>query len=161
MLLHGSNAALPFMRFLTDKISRLDIGWNERRLTSSDFYRLCERLNITVQEMPLGTKGFYFRLMGIDVIGVDSKLSGMSRLVVLFHELGHCLFHVPESGPAVNFHGIGRRTRIEREADLFALCALIPLPWITGRTERELVEDEGFTADMVAARHEILRRFGI
>ena len=142
------------MRLLTDKISKLQIGWNERPLTESDFYRLCTRFNIKVIETPLRTRGFYFRLMGRDVIAVDCKLSGTAKLAVLFHELGHFLFHMPESGPAANFHNVGKKTRQEIEADIFALCAIIPKTFIETRSITELVY-EGFSAEMVAARQEI------
>ena len=109
------------MRFLTDKITAIRIDWNERPLTESDFYRLCKRFKINVVEMPLRTDGFYYRVMGRDFIAVDSKLAGPRKLLVLFHELGHFLFHTPETGATANFHGVGRRTRKEREADVFAL----------------------------------------
>lgn len=149
------------MRFLTDKISRLRIGWNERPLTEADFHRLCKLFNIKVQEMPLNTGGFYYRVMGRDFIAVDSTLAPVKKLAVMFHELGHFLFHTPESGPAANFHGVGRRTRKEREADVFAICALIPRPWIECRHIQELIDHEGIPVEMIAARHKILERYGI
>ena len=69
--------------------------------------------------MPLSTGGFYYRVMGRDFIAVDSRLPSAKKLFVLFHELGHFLFHTPESGATANFHSVGRRTRVECEADLF------------------------------------------
>ena len=77
------------MRFLTDKITRLGIDWNERPLDEADFYKLCKRFKIVVQEMPLTTDGFYYRVMGRDYIAVDSRLNPPQKLLVLFHELGH------------------------------------------------------------------------
>ena len=149
------------MRFLTDKISQLKLGWNERPLTEADFYRVCKRFNIEAQEVPISIGGFYYRMMGRDFIAVDSRLSGPRKLAVLFHELGHFLFHTPETGPAANFHGVGRRTRREREADVFAVCAVIPRLWIERRSTRELVEDDGFPREMIAARQEIYEKYGI
>jgi len=149
------------MRFLNDKISNLGIGWNERPLDEADFYSLCKRFRISVTEMPLATDGFYYRVMGRDFIAVDSRLSGQFKLAVLFHELAHFLFHAPETGATANFHGLGRRTRKEREADAFALCALIPRVWIENRLIAELIDDGSFSAQMIAARHEIYRRYGI
>lgn len=148
------------MRFLTDKITKLRIGWNERPLTEADLYRLCRRFKIGVQEMPLTTGGFYYRVMGGDFIAVDSRLAPAEKLFVLLHELGHFLFHTPESGATANFHGVGRRTRKECEADVFALCALIPRMWIETRSPQELIDD-GLTAEMIEARHAILRRYGV
>jgi Zn-dependent peptidase ImmA (M78 family) len=148
------------MRFLTDKIKILSIGWNERPLTESDLYRLCRRFKVKVVEMPLATGGFYYRVMGRDFIAVNSRLAPIEKLFVLFHELGHFLFHTPESGATANFHGVGRRTRKEREADTFALCALIPRAAIESRSPQELIDD-GLTAEMIEARLAVLRRYGI
>ena len=134
------------MRFLTDKISKLNFGWNERPLSETDLYVLCNRFGINVQEMPLTVGGFYYRVMGKDFIAVDSKLTRHQKLAVLFHELGHFLFHTPESGTThASFHAVGHRTRQETEADLFALCSLIPRSWIETRPIDELIGDEGAT----------------
>ncbi len=153
--------SLIIMQFFVEKIIRLQIGWNERPLSEADFYRLCKRHKVSVEEMPLRVGGFYYRMMGRDFIAVNSRLRNGEKLEVMFHELGHFLFHTPETGETANFHGVGRRTRKEREADIFALCAIIPKCWVENRRPHELVEDEGLSASMVAARHEISRRYGI
>ena len=148
------------MQFVIDKISQLRTGWNERALDEADFYRLCKRFRIRVTEMPLAAGGFYYRVMGRDFIAVDSRLSGPEKLVVLFHELGHFLLHTPDSGATANFHGVGRRTRKEREADVFAICAVIPQTLIRTYTIVELI-DQGFPAELVAERFAIFDRYGI
>jgi Zn-dependent peptidase ImmA (M78 family) len=149
------------MFFFLDKIAALSIGWNERPLSETDFYRLCKRFKIRVVEMPLRTNGFYYRLRGKDFIAVDSGLAGPQRLLVLFHELGHFLFHTPESGATANFHGVGRRTRQEREADMFALCSLIPKSWIETRSAHQLIDDDGFSSEIVAERCAIFAQHGV
>jgi Zn-dependent peptidase ImmA (M78 family) len=148
------------MRFFLDKISRLNISWNEAALTDNDFHRICKRLRVNVIEMPLVTGGFYYRVMGRDYIAIDSRLTGARKVLVQFHELAHFLLHTPETGATANFHGVGRRTRKEREADIFALCALIPRTQLETRTPAELADDEGIPADVLADRFEILRRYG-
>jgi Zn-dependent peptidase ImmA (M78 family) len=148
------------MQFLIDKISRLNIGWNERPLGEGDFDALCRRFQITVQEMPLSTAGFYYRLLGRDFIAVDSKLKGPQRLAVLFHEFAHFLFHTSETGPAASFHGVGRRTRKEIEADVFSLCAILPRSLLTKRSPNDLI-NEGWPAPMIEERMSIFGQFGI
>src|SRR5438552_3332635 len=161
MLLQGRyKRLLVIMFFFREKIKNLRFGWNERTLTESDFHRLCKRFRIKVVEMPLTTGGFYYRAMGRDFIAVDSRLLGPQKLVVLFHELAHFLFHTPESGATANFHGIGRRTRQEREADLFALFALIPKSSLETRSIDELIDD-GFPPEMIAERCAIFERYGL
>lgn len=148
------------MQFLIEKINRLDVGWNERPLSELDLYRLCRRFKIVVQEMPLAVGGFYYRVLDRDFIAVDSKLPPVKKLAVLYHELGHFLFHMPASGATANFHGVGRRTRQEIEADAFALCALIPREWVLTGSVEELIELEGFPPDMVAERLKIFTDHG-
>ena len=148
------------MRLLADKISKLHIGWNERPLTEDDFVALCRRFGVTVDEQPLRVGGFYYRAVGRDFIAIDSRLHWPEKLGVLFHELGHFLLHAPRTGPVVGFHRVGRSTRKEREADAFALCALVPRAWVESRSMNDLI-DEGFTPDTIAARYEIYERYGI
>ena len=144
------------MQLLAHKIKKLSLGWNERRFTERDFNAICRRFSITVTEMPLTTGGFYYRVKGRDFIAIDSRLQGAKRLFVMFHELGHFLLHVPDTGATANFHGVGRRTRKEKEADIFALCALIPKALLIQRTADELIDD-GFDRPMINDRLLILR----
>lgn len=148
------------MQFIVGKISQLGIGWNERRLDEDDFHNICKRFKISVTEMPLTVSGFYYRVTGKDFIAVNSKLSGPKKTLVLFHELGHFLLHTPDTGATANFHGIGRRSRKEIEADAFALCSIIPRPVLESRSICELIDD-GIDPDALRERVEVYRRFGI
>ncbi len=149
------------MQFLLDKISSLKIGWNQRPLDERDFYRICKRFRITVDEMPLRVGGFYYRVLGRDYIAIDSRLSGPAKLLVQFHEIGHFLLHTPESGATASFHAVGGRTRPEIEADLFALVALIPQARLVSRTPSELIDDDGILPETLRERIEILNKYGI
>lgn len=151
---------LKRMRLVFEKISEYRLGWNERRLTEQDFHRICKRFNVKAVEMPLRTNGFYYRVMGRDFIAIDSRLSGVMKLFVQFHELAHFLLHTPESGATANFHGVGRQTRCEREADAVALCALIPQKLLNDRMASEIAEIDGLPPDLVAERLQIFARYG-
>jgi Zn-dependent peptidase ImmA (M78 family) len=78
----------------------------------------------------------------------------------MFHELGHFLLHVPETGATANFHRVGERTRKEKEADLFALCALIPKCLVERLLPDELIDETSLTPDQVAERLEIFSKYG-
>lgn len=146
------------MLFFHDKISNLSIKWNERPLTEADFHRLCKRFKIKVEEYPLKTNGFYYSVLGGHYIVVDSRLTGFKKLFVMFHELAHFLLHTPDRGVTANFHGVGRKTRKEIEADAFALCALIPRNWIETRSADEIAVEEGIDAEIILQRFEIYER---
>jgi Zn-dependent peptidase ImmA (M78 family) len=148
------------VQFLLDKISKLNIGWNERALGEDDAFELARRLGVDVQMQSMSTDGFYFRLLGREFIAINRDLPQPQRLRVLFHELAHLLFHAPTSGPALGFHRIGKRTRQEIEADTFATCALLPLTVFMTRTVDELL-NEGLDPAIITERAEILQRFDI
>lgn len=149
------------MRFFLEKIEALGVGWNQRSLTDADFHALCRRHKITVQEMPLRVSGFYYSMLGRHFIAVDSRLPSSKKLFVMFHEFAHFLMHAPDNGVTANFHGIGRKTRKETEADLFAAIALIPRCWLETRTAYEISTEEGIDPEIVAERFEILKDRGI
>jgi len=149
------------MQQLVEKIRRLRFSWNNKQLTEADFYRLCRRFRIDVQELPLQTNGFYYCLKGRHFIVIDSRLTGHKKLFVMFHELAHFLMHAPDSGVTANFHGIGKRTRKEIEADAFALCAMLPKSWIEKLLPHEICEHEGISQEMLAERLSIYKNFGI
>jgi Zn-dependent peptidase ImmA (M78 family) len=149
------------MKFLVEKISQLKINWNKRALTEGDFHRLCKKFKITVQEMPLSVSGFYYCMKRRHFIAVDSKLPPQMKLFVMFHEFAHFLMHVPDTGVTANFHGVGKKTRKENEADAFALCALVPKAWIENRTTQELLDDEGLALELLKQRTQIYQKFGV
>jgi Zn-dependent peptidase ImmA (M78 family) len=79
----------------------------------------------------------------------------------MFHEFAHYLMHAPDTGTTANFHGVGTRTRKEREADAFALCALVPRKWIEERSVEELHEEEGLPVKILKERREIYEMYKI
>ena len=140
------------MLLLADTISRLRIHWNKRPLTEADFFKLCRKHKVTVTEMPLKVSGFYYCAMGRHFIAIDSRLSPQKKLFVMFHEFAHFLLHAPSGAATANYHGIGKRTRIEIEADSFALCALMPLAWVESGRFAELAADAGYDEDLTQQR---------
>lgn len=147
------------MRSYYSKIRSLKIGWNERPLDEADFYRLCRRFKITVVEMPLTTNGFYYCVKRRHFIAIDCRLDRIKKLLVMFHEFAHFLMHAPETNATASFHGLGSKTRKEREADTFALCALIPKSVIANKDISGLI-DEGFSNELLEERFELYRSTG-
>lgn len=149
------------MRFFLTKISALKCGWNERSLSEEDFYRLCRRHRVTVQEMPLRVSGFYYCMLGRHFIAINSRLRGHAKLFVMFHEFAHFLMHAPDTGTTANFLGVGKKTRKEKEADLFALCAIIPKTRLALDLIEELIDEEGFTRELIYERIKLFHESGI
>lgn len=149
------------MQFFLEKIIKLRIGWNEKPLSEADFYRLCKRHKVAVEEIPLRVQGFYYCVMGRHFIAIDSKLPPSKKLFVMFHEFAHYLMHAPNLSETASYHGVGKKTRKESEADMFALVALIPRTWLETRTLSELADDEGIPPEMLRERLELFERYGL
>ena len=149
------------MRFSFEKFDNLGIGWNERPLTDEDFYNLCRRFRITLEEIPLRVSGFYYCVMGRHFIAIDSKLPPPRKLFVMLHEFAHFLMHVPNTNETASYLGVGRPTRKEREADMFALVAMIPRTWLETRTADELIADEGISPEDLRQRFELFEKHGV
>ncbi len=158
---NSSAAHTDHMIFFTEKFSNLKCQWNERPLSEEDFFRLCRRHKVTVQEMPLRVSGFYYCMLGRHYIAINSRLRHPRKLFVMFHEFAHYLFHAPDSGATANFHGVGKKTRKEFEADAFAACALIPRPMAESRSAQDLIEVEGLPEDLVRERFELFELLSI
>lgn len=149
------------MLLLADTISRLRVPWNKRPLIEADFHRLCRKHNVTVTEMPLKVSGFYYCAMGRHFIAIDSRLSPQKKLFVMFHEFAHYLLHAPSGAATANYHGVGKRTRSEMEADSFALCALMPLGWVESGRLAEFAADAGYDEGSINDRLSVYQRHGL
>ena len=149
------------MLLLADTISRLRINWNKRPLTEADFFKLCRKHKVAVQEMPLKVSGFYYCVMGKHCIAINSRLSPQKKLFVMFHEFGHFLLHSPSGSATANYHGFGKRTRAEIEADSFALCALMPLVWVESGRLAELAADAGYDPGLTQQRLAVFDLHGL
>ena len=149
------------MIFLLDKISQLKFGWNEKQLTEQDFFKLCRKYKVKVVEMPLQVDGFYYCVKGKHYIALDSKLRAVERLFTMFHEFAHFIYHVPDTNVTANFSRVGERNFKEEEADLFALCALIPKDWVENKTLKELLEEEFLPEEMLWKRKEIYDKYDL
>jgi hypothetical protein len=69
--------------------------------------------------------------------------------------------HAPNSNETASYHGVGRPTRKEREADMFALVAMIPRTWLETRTPDELIADESVSPAELRQRFELFEKHGV
>src|SRR5262249_52996827 len=95
--------------------------WNVRVLTQDDFDYYCDRAGITVREVQLEQPGLSPCRNGLPQIFINDELRGAKKLFVSFHELAHHWLHPPRIKMF-----IGWEDAIEVEADVVAVCALIP-----------------------------------
>lgn len=152
--------SISFMLHLARKFGPL--GWNLRPLGEDDFFRICRRERIKVEEMPLSVRGFYGVCKGKRFIALDSKMRGVARLFCMFHELGHHYLHAPKSTNSVNYFHLREEPKVKFEADAFAIIALIPQGLLKELMESEdYDEDNGLPSELLKERAELFARYGI
>jgi Zn-dependent peptidase ImmA (M78 family) len=106
-------------------ISRLaKNGFNTRRMTEADFFRICETEHITVKFETVDTS-FYFAILGRKFITLPNHFTGLQRLFAMYHELGHYFLHQRPVQALFYDRCEGPQ---EEEADSFAAIALYPYP---------------------------------
>lgn len=155
------------MNLIVKELKRKYRDWNQRRLTEDDFHQFCDVNNIEVIEIPLrhGVKAILWFVEGEYVTTINSNLYGVQKLFAMWHEMGHFLLHSPNRTIGTYFWGDERiyshqNRREEKEADVFALCALIPLCDVIKKTFDDLL-DEGFTEKQISKRKEIYEAYKI
>lgn len=132
-------------------------GWNERTMTEADFQEVCEREGIIVLQVPIFIRGFYFRHCGTPTIVISSRLHGIPRLHVAFHELGHHFLHHSKS-----WMGLPKESAAlvseeqEFEAEAIAAMSLIPLPHL-GRASSHIKHSR----ELLEVRHKIMAKYGV
>lgn len=135
---------------------RLPVDWNRRQLTDLDFDLLCEAEGVHVLESRMRPRGLYLVYDALPIIVVNSRLRGWRRQFVQWHELGHHFLHAPGSRYLLNFE-----TKSEAQADVFAACALIPLPVLHQVSLWELAADFGYDVELCRLRERIWRLWGL
>lgn len=137
--------------------AKLPPDWNRRVLTLNDFYDLCSREGIHTRGSVAIPRGMYFPEGNDDFILLNPQLQGWQKVKTCFHEWAHALLHREQQG--VQFDG-GSDPRLDAEADIVALCALMPQRMMEGFTAPEIVKRFGYPAEMVAQRMMIYRQLG-
>lgn len=132
-------------------------GWNCRQFTQNDFDRLCaiEGVRVFVCRMR-DIDGCYCVYDQTPLIFLSDRLANPHKLHVEFHELGHHLLHFPETQFFLDL-----KPKREFEANIFAACALIPLPLLLARSAAEIHEESGHSAELIAFRMRLFKEWGI
>lgn len=138
------------MEDITTRLIRL--GWNQRVLTLDDFYEECARDRIIVRRVRLFVKGRYLIQRGQPIILLDRGLRGWELNMVAWHEYGHAILHSPGA--------FGLQTKVEKQADRIALCALMPA-LVLHFSNWEIYEMFGYPLDLIEERAELFRTRGI
>jgi Zn-dependent peptidase ImmA (M78 family) len=103
----------------------LRCGLNKRQLNETDFHNLVTIENIVYTETQ-ERFSFWARIDGESHIVISDRWTGLKKLFIQFHELGHHFLHEGNDVDSVHFFDGGNH-RQEYEAHAFATVALCPL----------------------------------
>jgi Zn-dependent peptidase ImmA (M78 family) len=104
-----------------ERVKQIIPAFNERALTSEDFFLLGETSEIDIAEIKLKKRGYHVWDDGDDYIFIKKTLRGLKWLETAFHELFHAVLQAPLKG---------MHAKQQLVANAFALIALIPLPML-------------------------------
>lgn len=130
-------------------------SWNAVPFTERDALKFLRKKAFLV-EGSVNVPGLYTEYKGYLFIVVDRRLRGYERLWVIFHEIGHLIFHTP----SMQCFDTKYESKADYEANTFAAVAIIPFEWLQTRTDSEMVDD-GIPKDLLKLRKEIFDRHGI
>jgi len=131
-------------------------GWNVLALSQNDFYQYCDQAAIKLHEITIECHGVYLVCNGRPYIFISDKLRGAEKTFVCFHEIGHFWLHKPGD----QFSADGKRpsrwaNAIEIEADIVAVCAMIPLTVLKRHRPGEIADLYGYAPELVRLRQEV------
>lgn len=134
----------------------LPAEWNIRVFTDDDFNQICEVSRVSVFECEMQLEGAYCVYAGSPVIFINHALPWPRKLYVKFHELGHHWLHYP----GVQFF-LNTNNKVELEANIVAVCALIPASLLIKVSTQELTDDYGYPPELIEFRIEVFKTWGI
>ena len=117
------------MKHLLTKLKLAFPFLHSRSATEEDFYSFCEQHNIETVFTNLTSDGIWVLFEGRNYIFLNEKLSGWLLRYVMFHELGHYLFHYPsQSNFGAEFFSVHGKRKNHHEAETVAALLLLPPP---------------------------------
>ncbi|MCP9496715.1 MAG: ImmA/IrrE family metallo-endopeptidase [Pyrinomonadaceae bacterium MAG19_C2-C3] len=133
----------------------LELGYNKRCLTYEDFERLCEREGINLLRLNMKTDGMYLVRRGRHCIALASHLRGVRLWLVAYHELTHYFLHPP----ALRFFTRGTLSKVEHQAQMIAICCILPAPLMDEILRHGRLHD--FPPDLMKLRRRIFDLCGM
>ena len=114
---------------------------------NNDPFKLAEACGIVVVRENLGTiRGYYAKSYRGKVIHINDRLSEVDARFTCAHELGHAVLHPNSNTPFLRGNTLFSVNKLERQANLFAVCLLCP---------DELIEEGkamGYTISQIASQ---------
>jgi Zn-dependent peptidase ImmA (M78 family) len=147
------------MAFILSKLIKKKLPeWNERVFTADDLDSLSQKMKVPfVVDATASAKGEYLIIDDEPMILLKPNLKANEKLWVSYHELGHHLLHYP----VPHKFSKGLQRRMDREANFFAAIALMPTKLIAEKTFGEIVEEYGYSSELIAIRKEIYEAYKI
>ena len=90
-------------------------------------FQIAREMGVVIRFEPMGnTLGYFSKYKRINFIHINQNLSEADRIFPCAHELGHVLQHPKENTPFLKKNTLFSISKIEREANEFAVELLLP-----------------------------------
>lgn len=157
------------MNLIYSHLKDLYHHFDKRQHTYEDFEVLAKRENVKIRlvEYPAHIKGYYCirhqKRYTEKFIVINSNLSQFEKLYVAFHELAHCLLHVPFNSRDYFYCSLHKKThqRQEKEADSVALIMLIPRWLLFQLYDTPFDELHPYTLEILKKRQKLYEEQGV
>lgn len=135
---------------------------NRRAARESDFFWFCFKKGVEVVFSDSVSAGIYVLYNDEHFIFLNKTLGGLRLRYVMFHELGHYLFHSPsQSRFGAEFFDLHANRRNEDEAETVAALLLFPAGELNSLLQDPEIGDSVHLQQLAGHRIAILEKFRI
>lgn len=114
-----------------------------KKYNTRDPFKIAKELDVILLTVPLkDVNGFYQYYKRNYIIYLNEKLDDNQKRIVLAHELGHLFLHKKTNAIFMNYYTSFSKTKLEKQADVFASELLI--------SDEDLLEYKEFTKEQIA-----------
>ncbi|SHH95446.1 ImmA/IrrE family metallo-endopeptidase [Virgibacillus chiguensis] len=107
-------------------------------------FKIAEAMDIVVRTIPLGKiLGFHTRHSRVSIIHINENASTEQQIFTCAHELGHAILHPGVNTPFLKFNTYYSTSKIEVEANTFAIKLVFRNDMSTSITIKEAAESYG------------------
>ncbi len=134
------------------------LKYGRKAWSFEDFEECCRIEGVEIVYAAMKRPGFYWNCEGTPTIVLSTFISGIKKLCVAMHELGHYFSHTPEAA----LYLPNSKSKREYEAEKFALIGMIPL-WLMRKMIDQnnlwdLQEEWGIGSEILNRRWQVYQR---
>ncbi|WP_371069107.1 ImmA/IrrE family metallo-endopeptidase [Sediminibacillus sp. JSM 1682029] len=117
---------------------------------TNDPFKIAEAKGMIIRNVPLGKiLGFHARKSRVSIIHINENASSQQKIFICGHELGHAVLHPEVNAPFLQSHTYYSTSKIEQEANEFAVELLLSKEVVQPITIHEATESYGIPEQLL------------